>query len=81
MALAINRHGICSGPSGTGTGFLRVLPFPLPIIPLTAPHSATSGAGAVGQTVAEVPSRPNLTPPKETRKGSIIICLENLDLC
>jgi hypothetical protein len=29
--------GICGGPSGTGAGFLRVLRFPLPVIPPTAP--------------------------------------------
>jgi hypothetical protein len=31
--------GICGGQSVTGEGFLRVLLFPLPIIPPTAPHS------------------------------------------
>jgi hypothetical protein len=34
--------GICSGQSGTGAGFLRVLRFPLPnFIPPTAPHSSS----------------------------------------
>jgi hypothetical protein len=33
--------GICGEHSGTGAGFLRVLRFPLPIIPLTAPHSSS----------------------------------------
>jgi hypothetical protein len=32
--------GICGGQNATGAGFMRVLPFPLPIlIPPTAPHS------------------------------------------
>jgi hypothetical protein len=35
--------GICGGQSGTRTGFLRVLRFPLPIrIPLIAPQSSSS---------------------------------------
>jgi hypothetical protein len=31
--------GVCVGQSGTGVGFLRVLRFPLPIIPSTSPLS------------------------------------------
>jgi hypothetical protein len=31
--------GICGGQSDTGAGFLRVLRFPLPLIPSTAAHS------------------------------------------
>jgi hypothetical protein len=58
---------ICGGQSGTRAGVLRVLRFPLPIlIPLTAPHS--SGAGTIGQLVADVPSGLSLTPPQETKK-------------
>jgi hypothetical protein len=29
--------GVCGGQSGPGAGFLRVLRFPLPIIPLISP--------------------------------------------
>jgi hypothetical protein len=31
--------GFCDGQSGTGTGFLRVLRFPMPIIPPVSPSS------------------------------------------
>jgi hypothetical protein len=33
--------GICGRQSGTEAGFLQVLWFPLPLIPLTAPHSSS----------------------------------------
>jgi hypothetical protein len=62
--------GICGGQISTRAGFLRVVRFPLPIlIPPTTPHSS-SGAGTIGQIVADVPSGPSLTPPRESkRKG------------
>jgi hypothetical protein len=67
--------GICGGQSGTETGFLRTLQFPLPIlIPLTAPHSSSSsGARAIGQLVADVPSGLSLTPPQEINSNGICI--------
>jgi hypothetical protein len=60
--------GICGGQSdGAGTGFLRVLRFPLPIfIPPNSPSSQSPGAGTIGQLVTDVPSGPSLdaTPPQ-----------------
>jgi hypothetical protein len=31
--------GVCGGQNGSGTGFLRVLRFPLPLIPPISPSS------------------------------------------
>jgi hypothetical protein len=61
--------GICGGRSGAGAGFLRVLRFLLPILirPI-APQSPSSGAGTIGQLVADIPSGLSLTPPQETKK-------------
>jgi hypothetical protein len=60
--------GICGGQSGIGVCFLRVLEFPLPILnPPNAPHPLSSGAGTVGQIVADLPS--GLSPlPHEIKK-------------
>jgi hypothetical protein len=56
--------GICGGQSGTGAGFLRVLRFPLPIIPPISPSSSLSpGDGTIGLLVAAVPSGPWIPPP------------------
>jgi hypothetical protein len=47
--------------------FSEYFGFPLPIlIPPSAPHSS-SGAGTIGQTVADVPSGLSLTPTEETK--------------
>jgi hypothetical protein len=58
--------------SGNGAGLLQVLWFPLPIIPLTAPLSSSSGAGTIGQMVADI-KWTRLTPPQEkvTRHTSV----------
>jgi hypothetical protein len=40
--------GICGGQSGVGAGFLRVLRFPLPVIPPNSPSSQSPGAGTIG---------------------------------
>jgi hypothetical protein len=54
--------GICGGHSGTGAGFLRLRRFTLPVlIPPTATHTSSFGAGTVGQIVADVPSGVSLT--------------------
>jgi hypothetical protein len=58
--------GVCGGQSGTGAGFLRVLRFPLRIIPPVSPSSYSSGAGTIGVLVAAVPSGPNWTPTPTT---------------
>jgi hypothetical protein len=65
--------GIYGGQSGTRSGFLRVLRFPLPVlIPPTAAHSSSSsGAGTIGQLVADVPTGLRLTPPQETDKKNL----------
>jgi hypothetical protein len=61
--------GICGGQSGTGAVFLRVLRPPLPILgqPIAPHSSSSSGAGTIGQLVADVPSWLSLTPPQETK--------------
>jgi hypothetical protein len=64
--------GICGGQNGTGAGFVRVLQFPLPIL---IPPNVPSGAGTIGQLVADVPSGPSLTPhPTEIRISLTIQC-------
>jgi hypothetical protein len=40
--------GVCGGKSDTGACFLRVLRFPLPIIPPISPSSRSPGAGTIG---------------------------------
>jgi hypothetical protein len=57
--------GICGGQSGAGTGFLRVLRFPLPIfIPPIAPQSPSSIIWGLYNRlqVAAVPSELSPTP-------------------
>jgi hypothetical protein len=64
--------GICGGQSGTGAGFLRVLPFPLPnFIPPVAPQSPSSiiWGWYNRPVVAAVPSRISLTPLKIIKKN------------
>jgi hypothetical protein len=64
--------GICSGQSGTGAGFLRVLRFPLPIlVPPNAPYS--SGKGTVALLVADVPSGLSVTPPHKIKKQKLML--------
>jgi hypothetical protein len=63
------RWCICGGQSGIRVGFLRILRSPLPIlIPPAVPHSSSSGAGKIGQLMADVPSGLSLIPPQETKK-------------
>jgi hypothetical protein len=55
--------GVCGGQSGTGAGFLRVLRFPLPIIPPISPSSLSPEAGTIDLLVAAVPSEATWIPP------------------
>jgi ribosomal protein S14 len=54
--------GVCGGQSGTGASFLRVLRFPLRIIPPISLSSKSPGACTIGLLVAAVPSEANWTP-------------------
>jgi hypothetical protein len=71
--------GFCDGQSGTGPGFLRVLGFPLPIIPPISPSSYSPVAGTMGLLVAAVPSGPNWTPPPtipiKKIKKNLVMCI------
>jgi hypothetical protein len=70
VPLQVRSCGICGGHSDAGAGFLRVLRFPLPIlIPPAVLHTdPSSGAGAVGQLVAGVPSGLSLNPNHRIKK-------------
>jgi hypothetical protein len=53
MRVQVRSCGIYGRENGTGAGFLWLLQFPLPIIPLTALHSSPIiSAGTVGKIVA-----------------------------
>jgi hypothetical protein len=66
----VSSCGICGGQSGTGTRFLRILRFPLPIlIPPTVSCSSSIIRGSYNRkTVADVPSGLSLTPSQEIKK-------------
>jgi hypothetical protein len=66
------------GQSGTGTGFLRVLQFPLILIPppvlyssSSSSSSSSSKAGTIGQIVANLPSGLISSHPKKLKKTNI----------
>jgi hypothetical protein len=60
--------GICGGHSGTGAGFPRVLRFPQPSIPRTAPHSSStiSRPGYSRPVLSDVPSVLNRNTKEKT---------------
>jgi hypothetical protein len=80
VSAQVRSCGICGGQSGNGAGFLRVLWFPLPITPPNAPHSSSSGAGTVGQMVADMPGGISLTPPQETNYENCVFKISLLFL-
>jgi hypothetical protein len=63
--------GICGGQSGSGAGFSKYFGFPCQFsfhrLPHTHHHHLLSGAGTIGQTVADVPGGLSLTPPQEIK--------------
>jgi hypothetical protein len=60
---------ICGWQSGTGAGFLPVLRFPCQFSfhRLLHIYHLSSGAGTIGQIVADAPSRLILTPQQEKK--------------
>jgi hypothetical protein len=69
----------CGGQCGTGVSFLRVLRFPLPILipPTVHTHHVSSGAGTIGQLVADVPSG----LPHPTQKTTLTLLRPHAGTC
>jgi hypothetical protein len=68
VRVQVRSCGILGGQSDTGTGFLRILRFLLPILFHRLLHTHLSpGVGTIGQLVADVPSGFSLTPIQETK--------------
>jgi hypothetical protein len=69
----VSSCGICGGLIGTEADFLRVLRFPLPFsfYRLLHTHHLSSGAGTIGQLVADVQSGHSLTLRHETKKQKL----------
>jgi hypothetical protein len=57
--------GICGEQFCTGAAFFRVLLLRFPSQIFIPPNAPRSGAGIIGQLVADVPSGHSLTPPQE----------------
>jgi hypothetical protein len=63
--------GICDGRNSTEEGFLRVLEFLLSIlVPPNTPYSSSSGAGTIGQLVANIQSGLSLTLHHDRKTAS-----------
>jgi hypothetical protein len=63
--------GICGGGTGTGQVFSEYFGFPCQFSfnrLLRIHYDLLSGAGTIGQLVADVPSGLSLTPPQQTKK-------------
>jgi hypothetical protein len=75
MRSKVKSYGICGGQSGTVASFLRLLPFPLPIlIPPDVPFSSLIRGCTIVQLVADVPSGLSLNPSyKEKAKLFFVV--------
>jgi hypothetical protein len=70
----VRSYDISGGQNGTGAGFSEYFGFPCQFSfhrLLHIHHHLSSGAGTIGQLVADVPSGLSLTPPQETKKKTL----------
>jgi hypothetical protein len=79
----ITSCGVCGKESGTGVGFLRALPFSYQfVLRLFHAHHLSSGAVAIGQLVAALPSVSlSLTLPNGTKEKTRLSAYESKANC